>query len=149
MSNQTLFCVSVTSGLRCHSSASQFTFTHTIMATSSAGQLRSATTLGAAASMATATAIFTISQNMNPNTAAPGLELVPLVIPRASKALGKTVAAAPYSADHAAPLRCVTTQVKAPHSTPAAAWLPTTRHGDVGGCLALKACASSGDKALK
>ena len=45
--------------------------------------------------MATATAIFTISQNMNPNTAAPGLELGRRVIPRARKALGRTVAAAP------------------------------------------------------
>src|SRR5438876_10708625 len=125
MSNQTLLCVSVIAGLRCHSNAHQFTFTHTIIATSNAGQLRSGTTLGAAASMATATAIFTISQNMNPNAAAPGLELVPLVIPRASKALGRTVAAAPYSADHAAPLRCVMTHVRAAHSTPATAWLPS------------------------
>ncbi len=94
MSNQSLSFVSPTGG-RCHNSASQFTFTHTIMATSSAGQLRSGTTLGAAASMTTATAIFTISQNMNPNTAAPGLELGRRVIPRARKALGRTVAAAP------------------------------------------------------
>ena len=37
---------------------------HTIIATSSAGQLRSGTTRGAANNIATATPIFTISQNM-------------------------------------------------------------------------------------
>ena len=55
-----------------HSRASQFTFMHTTIATSRAGQLRSGTTFAAATSMATASAIFTNSHSMNPNTKAPG-----------------------------------------------------------------------------
>lgn len=119
------------------------------MATSSAGQLRSGTTLGAATSMATAAATFTISQNMNPNTAVPGLELVRLVIPRANRALGRTMAAAPYSADQAVPLRLVMAHARVAHTTPATACAATTRQGDVSGCLALQARASSGVSGLK
>lgn len=119
------------------------------MATSSAGQLRSDTTLGAATSMATAAATFTISQNMNPNTAVPGLELVRLVIPRANRALGRTMAAAPYSADQAVPLRLVTTHARRAHTTPATACAATTHQGDVSGCFALQARASSGVSGLK
>src|ERR1700712_5969325 len=105
---------------------------HTTMVTSSAGQLRFGTTLTAIANIAIATPIFSISQNMKPAATATGFR-VPLVMPRANKALGKTTAAAPYSADHTAPLRCVNAQTAAPHNKPAAACAATTPPGDKGG----------------
>src|SRR5436309_2731333 len=141
MSNQTLCVGSVTTGLRRHSSANQFIFMQTTIATSNAGQLKPGTTRGAANSMATATPIFTVSQNMNRNIAAPAAAGVLArfrVMPRASKALGTTTTAAPYSADKAAPLRCVKAQTMAQHSSPATACTATTRHGDKGGLFFLQ-----------
>lgn len=83
---------------RRHRSASQFTFMHTTIVTSIAGQLRPGTTLAAITSIVTATPIFNISQNMKPaaaDTAEADFVLALRVIPRASKALGRTVATAP------------------------------------------------------
>lgn len=97
---------------------------HTTIATSSAGQLKPGTTLGAANSMATAAPIFASSQNMNRNAAtvaAPWVFPRSLVMPRANSTLGNTTAAAPYSADQAASLRCVTAQTAALHTSPATA----------------------------
>ena len=71
---------------------------HTTIVTSNAGHDNPGTTRGAIASMAIATPIFNISQNMKPAAAATaeaGLVLAPRVIPRASKALGRTAATAP------------------------------------------------------
>ena len=67
---------------------------HTTIATSKAGQLRFGTTFAAITNMAIATPNFSISQNMKPAADATA-PFVPRVIPRAIKALGITVAAAP------------------------------------------------------
>ena len=93
---------------------------HTTIVTSNAGQLSCGTTRAAITNMAIATPIFNISQNMKPAAAATGPR-APRVIPRAIKALGRTVAAAPYSADHTAAACCMTTQTMAAHTKPAAA----------------------------
>lgn len=71
---------------------------HTTIVTSIAGQLRPGTTRVAITSIVTATPNFSISQNMKPaaaDTAEADLALTLRDIPRASKALGTTVAAAP------------------------------------------------------
>mgnify|MGYP006331461847 CR=1 FL=1 len=77
-----------------HESASQFTFMHTTIVISRAGQLSWGTTLAAITNMAMATAIFSISQNMKPTAAAIAF-FVPRVIPRAIKAPGSTTDNAP------------------------------------------------------
>ena len=59
-------------------------------------------------------------------------------MPRASKAPGKATASAPYSADQAALLRCVTSQAMAVHNNPAAACAATTRQGETCGRFTLR-----------
>ena len=64
--------------------------------TSKAGQLKSATTLGAANSIATVKAIFTASQKKNPSIAAPALtDVKRLVKPLANTAAGTSTTNAP------------------------------------------------------
>src|SRR5882724_1482103 len=123
-----------------HQSANQLTFMHTTIVISKAGQLRWGTTLAAITGKATATAIFSISQNRNPVAAAIGF-LALFVIPRASKAPGSTTANTPYSADQATALCCVKPQNRAAHNTPAMAWAATTRHGDTIGIRDFNSCA--------
>ena len=77
-----------------HNSASQLTLMHTTIVASIAGQLRCGTTLVASANIATATPIFSISQNRKPTAAAIAFR-APRVIPRASKAPGTTTTDAP------------------------------------------------------
>ena len=69
---------------------------HNTRPASNAGQLRGCTILGASASMATETAILTISHNMKLTALLPGdmLESL-LVMPRANSAPGTTTVAAP------------------------------------------------------
>jgi hypothetical protein len=77
-----------------HSSASQFIFMHTNIVTSSTGQLKPGTTLAAITSIAIATPIFNISQNMKP-AAKPIADPALRDIPRAIKAPGSTTDIAP------------------------------------------------------
>ena len=76
--------------------ATQYTFIVTTRPTNMAGQLRSATSLGAANNIATVKAILTISQTKNPTSAAfPCVADFCRESPRANNAAGITTASAP------------------------------------------------------
>jgi hypothetical protein len=133
-----------------HSSASQCTFMHSTKPTSNAGQLRGCTSFGASTSMATETAILTVSHNMKLTAPTPGDMLESrLVMPRAIKAPGTTTVAAPYSSDHPTSCLRVSSAASSATPTPTAPCTATTRHGDSGGSLSRRACASSRVSALK
>ena len=79
-----------------HDSANQYTFMHSTMPTSKAGQLRGCRIFGATTSKATDTPIFTDCHNMKLTALAPGDVLLSLlVMPRAIKAPGTTTVTAP------------------------------------------------------
>ena len=118
--------------------------------TSSTGQLKGCKICGANISMATETAIFSISHNMKLTALWPGDMLENrLVMPRAIKAPGTTATAAPYSADNPADRSPMMTHTKAATTTPTTACNRTTRHGETGRSFARRACASCWVKGLK
>lgn len=91
---------------------------HTTIVSSKAGQLSWGTTLAAISNIAIATPIFNISQNRKP-AAAVTAPATPRVIPRANKALGRTVAAAPYNTDHTISGLRVNSHARTTHNNPA------------------------------
>ena len=115
---------------------------HSTRPTSSAGQLKGCTNFGASISMATETAILTISHNMKLTALAPGdMLLSRLVMPRAIKAPGTTTVAAPYSADH--PTSCRAGEQHGQHGhchphRPLRPDHPPGRHRRIGGTQGLR-----------
>src|SRR4030095_529028 len=127
-----------------YANANQYTFIVSTRPTSNAGQLRSATSFGAAPIRAIDVAILTISHNMNPTAAVPAFkEAKRPVSPRAKMAAGITTASAPYPADH--PTLCFPVRPQAANATtsPITACPATTHQGETRGCFSRTVLASS------